>query len=322
MADHLGFWTDGLDTAVLNEARSAIDQAYGANRKPAGYFFNRVIEAAYGRDHVLGRYDRDASELRDVKADELKERSAAWFTPRNGVLVVAGDIEPARVEATVVKYFGAIAAGPEPPKLPASPPLALNGERRIEIESSARDELLLVAWPSPAYGEELDRTLDTAALLVQRRLQLDLVDTAHTAVSVFAYERSRLGGSLFCVQVALHSAADEAKALKAIDEDIQTLLASPPSREEVHVASETRAVNVASGLDHVSVRAGRITELTLTLGGPSALDAMLDSARGATPASLSDALRSVVATKNRIVAVMRHNAGAPATGRIVSGGAQ
>jgi predicted Zn-dependent peptidase len=55
--------------------------------------------------------DLDAASLADVR-----EFFRTYYTPRNAVLVIVGDVDPAEAFALAERHFGPIAAGPDPPR--------------------------------------------------------------------------------------------------------------------------------------------------------------------------------------------------------------
>ncbi|MGE0548656.1 MAG: insulinase family protein [Kofleriaceae bacterium] len=68
----------------------------------------------WGNDHVRGWIDSERS-IASVKREDLLAWHKAWFTPANAILVVSGDVDPARIKADIQRSFGGWKKAPVPP---------------------------------------------------------------------------------------------------------------------------------------------------------------------------------------------------------------
>src|SRR5262249_62354906 len=63
------------------------------------------------------------TEMRGLGAEDARRFYATWYAPNNAVLVIAGDVEMARVRALAETYYGPIPPHPVPAhELLAEPP--------------------------------------------------------------------------------------------------------------------------------------------------------------------------------------------------------
>jgi zinc protease len=108
-----------LDTQRLwEEERGAIEQEVQSDNSSAGYRLyvkmrqNLLAGTPYA-DIGLGTMQ---SFSQQVNSKALQSFYAKWYHPNNAILVIAGDVEPARAIAKVRQLFGSIPAKPLPPR--------------------------------------------------------------------------------------------------------------------------------------------------------------------------------------------------------------
>ncbi len=118
------------------------------------------LASPYRRPIVGWMSDLDAMTPQDAR--EFHQR---WYIPANAVLVVAGDVEPARVKELAEKYYGDIPARVVPDRKPRVEP-EQKGVRRIEYKAPAEQAYVTLAWHVPRL-EKLDGgATDALALTV------------------------------------------------------------------------------------------------------------------------------------------------------------
>jgi zinc protease len=93
------------------------------------------------------------ADLRTMSRDDLYRHYRRYYIPNNATLVIAGDVEAEKALHRVEHYFGAIAAGPEPPRQRTTEP-GQTGERRLTIRREATAAYLKVAYHAPAVSHE------------------------------------------------------------------------------------------------------------------------------------------------------------------------
>lgn len=114
----------------------------------------------YHRPVVGWMSDLDAMTPEDARAF-LKR----WYVPANAVLVVAGDVDVARVRAMAEKYYGRIASRAVPVRKPRTEP-AQRGIRRVELKAPAEQAYVSLAFRIPQLANIDDANSDAWALVV------------------------------------------------------------------------------------------------------------------------------------------------------------
>ncbi len=94
-----------------------------ARDQPNAIASNVFAKVTFGDDHPYGRSMTEAS-VKSITRDDIVAFHAAYFRPGNAVISVVGDVDPAKVKASVEKAFAAWSAGGARPsfKYPAPPP--------------------------------------------------------------------------------------------------------------------------------------------------------------------------------------------------------
>jgi zinc protease len=91
-------------------------------------------------------------DLRSMTRDDLYEHYRTFYIPNNATLVVVGDVDPDAALDRAARHFGAIAPGPEPPRIRATEPPQW-GERRVAIERPGHTAYLKFGWPGPSVHD-------------------------------------------------------------------------------------------------------------------------------------------------------------------------
>ena len=106
------------DEKLWEKERGAIEQEVGQDLSNPEYVFYEQLLAAMFKGSP---YEHDALGTRPsfdkTTGADLRAFHNAWYKPNNAVLVIVGDVEPAKALAQVEKTFGKIVAAP----LPARP---------------------------------------------------------------------------------------------------------------------------------------------------------------------------------------------------------
>jgi len=154
-SDRMGFLLPAMTAEKLEKQREVVlnERRQRMDNQPYGRAIERLHELLYPVDHpyhwpVIGYVD----DIARATLDDVERFFRTHYTPRNAVLTLAGDFEPARALALLDRWFGEIPAGPEPPAPPQPPPLATDGERRETLPDDVHLPRVYMAYPMPAYG--------------------------------------------------------------------------------------------------------------------------------------------------------------------------
>ncbi|AMM25360.1 M16 family metallopeptidase [Variovorax sp. PAMC 28711] len=104
------------------------------------------------------------SDLEAMTPDDVRDFHRRWYLPANAAIVVAGDVDVARVRALAEKYYGRIPARAVPIRKPRVEP-EQRGIRRVEFKAPAEQSYVSLAFRVPQVPD-LDAESDGWALLV------------------------------------------------------------------------------------------------------------------------------------------------------------
>jgi zinc protease len=253
--------------------------------------------------------DLDAATLTDVQAF-FKE----YYVPANAVVVVRGDIDPARTLGWVKQYFGTIPSPPAP-KLPdVSEPRQQQERRKSLSYPKAPRPALAVAWHVPARNTPehyamglIDQILlqgkDSRlyqALVQKRGLTGDVDGGINWGLgNMFDIE----GPALFMLML-YHDAdkADDA-ILKAVDAEVERLRSEPVPQDELERALVKLRSSYYSNLEGFFGfgTANLLASFALFDDDPAKINRIEDAFRKVTPELLQRTAQEWLRPTNRTI---------------------
>ena len=191
--------------------------------------------------HPYSHYDALPSELRRLTLADSRHWHARHFTPKNSFLVVVGDVTPDQVAAAAERVFGSW-KGEAPPRPAFSPPLPPRNTRLfvVDRQGSAQSQIYVAT-----LGPEVE-TETWAALKVTNqilgggfagRLFLDVREKRSLAYSTGSSVEELAQGPVPIALSAGTQTAKTAHAVQALLEHFRRIGSTPPSEDEVEIAS-------------------------------------------------------------------------------------
>jgi len=123
---------------------------------PRGLLYEQLSAVAYQASPYRRPVVGWMSDLDAMTPDDAREFFRRWYVPANAAVIIAGDVDPAKVRTLVDKYYGAIAARPVPPRKPREEP-AQKGIRRLEFKAPAEQSYVSLAFKVPQF-KSFDKT--------------------------------------------------------------------------------------------------------------------------------------------------------------------
>ena len=250
---------DELDTerrVILEERRLRVDNnpsAILAEQANAALFMNHPY-----RRPIIGW----EHEIRAIELDDVLQFYRRWYTPKNAVLVVAGDITAEKLRPLAERTYGRIpAAGATPRKRPGEPPQ--KAKRRVTLRDSRVRQpswSRTVLAPSYKTGEtEHAHSLEVLAQILgggaTSRIYRSLVVDGKLAVSAGAYyDADSLGPSRFSFYASPRPGVTMEAIEAAMDALVEKLLSDGVSDEEVARAKKHMLASAVYARD--SLRTG------------------------------------------------------------------
>jgi zinc protease len=298
-SDRMGHLTGAISQPKLDEQRGVVqnEKRQGEN-EPYGKVWDFLTPKLYPPNHpyswtTIGSMDDlDAAKLADVK-----DWFATYYGAANAVVVIAGDIDVKTARQKVEQYFGDIPAGPPVARQQAWIARRTGSQRGVMQDRVPQARLYKVwnvpGWPTPE-ADYLNLVSDVLSSGKSSRLYKRLVYDDQIATDVSAYVNLREIGGLFVIEASARPGIDLARVEKAVDQELQRLLAGGPTAVELQrVKTQYRAAFIR-GVERIGGFGGKSDVLAqgeVFAGRPDFYQTRLRRVQQATTAQLSAAGR-------------------------------
>jgi zinc protease len=189
------------------------------------------------RHPVIGWMD----DLKNMTLEDARQWYQRWYTPNNATLVVAGDVDPARVMAWARQYFGGIAARSLPERKPQQEPMQ-SGMKQVTVKAPAKQPVVALAWQAPRLNDP-DKDWEPYALEIlagvldghaSARLNQSLVREKRLATDVGAgFDAISRGPALFIADATPVEGQSVAVVEAALKAEIARLVKEGVSESEL-----------------------------------------------------------------------------------------
>lgn len=274
-----------LDDAMLEVQRGVVinERRQSCENRPYGLADERLHELLFPERHpyswpTIG-YMPD---LAAVRLEDARDFFEQFYTPRNAVLVLAGDISADDAFGFADRYFGDLPAGPDPNGRPSEHAVVDPRRMRREVmEDRVTLPRLYRAYSVAPYGTPEWVALDVLTYLLSdgesSRLQRRLVREQQVALDVDAYlYPTELTGLLGVVATA-RSGVEPAVLEEAVESVVREVAEAGPEEEEVAGAVMRARRDQLSSLANLEERAEELAYASTVLGRPEALEVLLSS---------------------------------------------
>lgn len=265
-SDRMGHLLGAIDQAKLDEQRGVVqNEKRQGDNQPYGKSGYRILEGLFPVGHpyrhstIGSMEDLNAASLEDVKT---------WFKDyygaANAVIVLAGDISPAKGLELAKKYFGHIPAGPEVKRMNAWIPTRSHNTLEEMYEKVPQTRISRI-WAVPGRNEKQTALLNIAARILgngkNSRLYQELVYKNQLASNVSAYVQEHLLASQFRIVVNLKPGVDKDKVNQIINNVVANFLKEAPTKTEIKRAQTGIEATTIRGIEQVGGFSGKATVL-------------------------------------------------------------
>ena len=296
-----------VDAANFKSERAVVEEEFRQRilASPYGRFFLAVRSAPYlahpyRRPTIGSIADLEAATVADVSAFH-----AAHYRPDNATLVVAGDFDPAQLDAWIDKYFGAIArpAAPLPPRDGSEP--AWTSDRTITI-TAPRVPLPAVAvtWLAPPVTSADAPALQVASALLSAgessRLNQSLVYRQQLATQASFSADLRDGPGLLIASAIAAGGQPIGAVRTALLDEIDRLARQPPTAAEIDKVKLQIVTDAFLSRQTPSGLASAIASAAVLEGDADQVNTELVALLGVTAADVQRVLRRYVKDRHSV----------------------
>jgi predicted Zn-dependent peptidase len=249
-----------------------------------------------------------ASDINSVTLEEALAFKKKFYTPKNCVISICGDIYPAKALPLVEKYFGDWAAGEDPPVLRTTEPKQL-GERRVRYEADAEPSLI-VGFHKPNFPSRDDAILTViSSLLTSGRSSImykDMIKTKQLASSVNT-SPSTPGGrfpNLFVVMASPRYPHTNQEIEKAVLEHLEQIKQKPATEAELQKVKNNLEANELRMMKSNMGLARSLTQYQLLFGDWKLFLKRKDMIASVTPQEIMECAKKYFSPENMTVAYL------------------
>ena len=283
-----------VDEAGFRSERDVVKEEYRQSvlARPYGALFSLLLPeisntvSPYGRPVIGSIADLDAASLADVRAFH-----ALYYRPDNATLVVVGNFDPARLDAWVDSYFGAIPRPAFPiPRATAVEPPRTGVKIWTEHQPNTPLPAVLLSYAAPAASSPDAPALMIADALLTRgessRLYRSLVYEARLAHDVSSDLTLRQQPSAYAVTaiVAEGRSMDEASA--ALRREVGRLAREPAAAAELDRVRTILITDLLRSRETAAGRASALGQAAVVGGDPTLVDRVIPALQAVTAADV------------------------------------
>ena len=219
------------------------------------------------------------SDILSWRRDEVAAYYRTYYAPNNAVLVVVGDIDPARTLELVRKYYGPVKASPPPPPVSTVEPPQM-GTKTVVLRKEAQAPSFMAVWHGPSYKDAdfLPLSILAKPLLEgeSSRLYRRLVREEELAIDVFGGIPETIDPQLFTIFVKPRPGADLDRIDRVVEEELAKIRTEGITPQEYDKAMNIIRNDFYRGLQTISGKANQLGSAELVFGDFAKLFTVMD----------------------------------------------
>jgi predicted Zn-dependent peptidase len=275
-SDRMGYFWPGMTAERLRQQQEVVVAERTRRYETVPYGAERfaVARALYPDGHPLRHLTIGLTEhIEAATMSDVEAFYRTWYVPANAILVIAGDVEPARAFDEVDRYFGSFPASRRPERRMVAARVTPSTDRVSDPLATLRRMHRVWLGPAAFADDEAELDLATAAWSATGTgtLWRRLVYETQLAQRVSTWTTNgRLGGEIH-VAVDLKPGADDAAVRAILDEE----LARPVAADAITRAATRHEAGAVWSLASLVRRAQMLQRYALYTDEPDGLAADL-----------------------------------------------
>ncbi|MCX6570045.1 MAG: pitrilysin family protein [Candidatus Aminicenantes bacterium] len=219
------------------------------------------------------------SDILSWRRDEVMAYYRTYYAPGNAILIVVGDIDPAKTLGLIQKYYGPIKASPAPPPVSTVEPLQM-GTKTVIVRKEAQAPSFLAVWhaPNARDADFLPLAILAKPLLEgeSSRLYRRLVREEELAIDVGGGIQETIDPLLFSIDVKPRPGVDLDKIDRIIEEELAKVKAEGITPQEYAKAMNIIRNDFYMSLQTISGKASQLGSTELLYGDFARLFTVMD----------------------------------------------
>jgi zinc protease len=255
----------------------------------------------YGRPGIGSIEDLDAATVEDVRAFH-----ATYYRPDNAVLVVAGNFDPAQLNAWVDEYFSDIARPDRPiPRDYPTEPVRTQPREYTVYAPNVPLPAVMISYPQPESTHP-----DLPALMVldaimsngdSSRLYQSMVYQQQIAAQVFTNLEATQDPGAYSLFAILSEGQSAEAGVASLSAEIARMRDAPVSQAELDEAKNEIVTSTIQGRETAYGRAFELADAVIRYGDAAYADRLLAAIQATTAADVQRVARSILDDSRRVV---------------------
>jgi len=277
---------------------------------PAQKLFEVLRDTAYDKHtykHTTMGFLKDIEDMPNQFAYS-KEFFNRWYRPEYTTIVVAGDVDPARTQALVEKYWGAWKHGTFKEQIPAEPPQGGPREQHIAWPTPTLP-WLAIAFHGPAYS---DTGKDMAALDLiaslgfspSSELYQKLVIRDQTVDAFGADNPNRMDPYLFTVLARLKKPESMDSVRKDVLATLESFKNNPVDAAKLRAVKDNLRYSFALSMDNSQAVAAAVAPFVALRGTPETINRLYEIYDSITPQDIQRAAQKYFREDSRTIVTL------------------
>ena len=296
------------ETDVIAEERRM-----GIESQPTGRLLEEFLASAYMAHPYSVFVVGHMSDIQNMTRADAEEFFKKYYVPRNMVVAVAGDVDPAKLKPLMEKYFGRLEDRPAPgPVTTVEPPQ--RGERRVTLKDPSQP-FLIFGYHKGAFNDPDDPVFSAITDIMgtgrTSRLYKRLVRDEKLALAAAAF--GGLPGAkypgLFIFYAVPMQGKTNAENEKAVLDEIEKLKNEPVTPEELQRVKTRAKADLLRTMQSPMGIATQLAFFEKVAGGWSKLFTQLEKIDKITADDIQRVAKTYFTESNRTVAEIEHAEG-------------
>jgi len=300
---------------VERERTVIISEREGNENEPQFLLSEAVQEAAFSKHPYKYEVIGLKKDLLNLTAQDLKQHYQQYYRPGNAVLAVAGDFDKDNMLEKIEAYFSQIEQGDrENIKIPEDPPLG--EEKRVLVTGPGETSYVQIAYRAPSANNKDFFSLTVLDSLLTGPSSLNMFGSGGTsnktsrlyralveeeiAVSCHGGLQATHDPYLYQIHLTVHPQQTPNDVLSAVDREIEQILSSPVSQEEIDRAIKQARALFAYSSENISNQAFWLG-YTEMFDGYDWFENYVDHLSKVTPEIALETARRYLNPENRVV---------------------
>ncbi len=298
-----------VDPAVFDSERDVVKEELRQRilASPYGRLFGFYLAQAnfsvhpYGRPGIGSIEDLDAATVEDVRAFH-----ATWYRPDNAVLVVAGNFDPAQLDAWINEYFGDIARPnrPIPRDYPAEP-VRTQPRDYTTYAPNVPLPAVMMSYPQPASTSPDIPVLMVLDAILSRgessRLYQSLVYDQQVAAQVFTNLEATQDPGAYSLFAILSDGKTVEEGVASLSAEVARLRDAPVTQAELDEAKNEIVTATIEGRETAYGRAFELADAVIRYGDAAYADRLLAAIQATTAADVQRVARAILNDQRRVI---------------------